>query len=125
MNDSGLEQRISQLEHRVEQLMQLVDSDFSPFVYHMMEAEAIRTQVQRVHALMNDYGGQIKRGEETRSHAHFERSVYEIFPDRNGDYHFAEGIVRTLGRSGQYVNVYDYMMEDGMNLDPLSGDNQS
>lgn len=119
MSDTDLEKRVAQLEHRVEQLMQLVDSDMAPFTYHMLEADATEAQVKRVYDLMDEYWNAIKAGTEKRSHNAFEQRVYEIFPNKHGNYHFAEGIVRTLRREDRYREVYDYMLQSGMNLHPM------
>lgn len=118
----SLEGRVAILENQVNLLLQLVDSEKAPFAYHMLEVGATKEQVTRTFDLMDDYWQFIKRDEEVRSHREFERSVYDIFPDRHGDYHFAEGIVQTLARGNRYREVYDYMLKNGMNLGPLPED---
>lgn len=119
MNDHDLRERIEHLAYRIELLMSVSDSERAPFEYHMLEANATEKQVKAVFALMDDYWTKVKAGTETRSHGAFEQRVYEIFPESAGDYHFAEGIVRTLRRERRYIELYDYMMKSGMNLHPI------
>jgi hypothetical protein len=115
MANEDHEARISQLEHRVKQLMSLVEPERHPFTFHAMEADLSREQVDEIFDLMDDTRERIKSGNPP-SHHEFEGRIYQIVPSRDGDYHFAEGVVRTLAKTNQYEDVFDHFKKHGMNL---------
>ena len=56
------------------------------------------------------------RARKPLGHVEFEQRVYCVVSERKGDYHFAESIVDALHDSQQYVEVYNHMKADGMNI---------
>lgn len=46
----------------------------------------------------------------------FEASIYEIVPERWGDYHLAQDIVASLNKEERYTDVYEALKERGMNI---------
>ena len=100
--------------HKIELLMNLVDSDRDAFSYLMLESEATRKQVKAVYDLMKKTDDDIKKGIDV-SHSAFEKEVYRIFPKYRGDYHFAESIVGVLGKQSPWIGVCEYMKKNGMN----------
>ena len=46
----------------------------------------------------------------------FEASIYEIVPERWGDYHLAQDIVASLNKEERYTDVYKALKERGMNI---------
>jgi hypothetical protein len=115
MTNENQDARISHLEYRIKQLMSLVDPEREPFTYHAMEADLTQEQVNKILDLMDETRERIKSGS-APSHHEFEGSIYDIVPSHDGDYHFAEGIVRTLDKTGRYEDVFKHYKEHGMNL---------
>ena len=113
-----LKERVSLLEDHKKMLLSLITSERHPFTYHMLEAGASQKQVDAVFDLMDEAQRRIQ-ADTPPNHGEFERKVYEIFPSHKGDYHFAEGVVSTLRRSGQYAEVFEYYSRNGMNLPPI------
>lgn len=112
---AALEKRVAELEDKILRLLTLTDFDKHPFTYHELEANLTKEQVEAVFDLMDEAQKSLA-SPKPMDHHDFERRVYEIVPARNGDYHFAEGIVGTLNQSGQYTDVFRQMKKSGMNL---------
>jgi len=110
-----LKKRIEFLEERVRMLRSIADPERHPFTYLALEADLRRSQVDDIFRLMDEVRLSLKMGTPI-SHHIFESRIYEIVPSRNGDYHFAESVVRTLNDSNQYTDVFEHMKKDGMNL---------
>jgi hypothetical protein len=113
---AALQKRVNQLEYRVDQLMSLVDPRSRPFTYHMIEVHASEGQVSAVLNLMDEVRAQLDAKQEAMNHGQFEQRIYDIFPARNGDYHFAEGIVSTLKEERRWEEVFEHFKANGMNI---------
>ena len=114
-DDEELAKDIEQLKFRISQLMELVDPERNAFVFHCMGANLSEHQVKAIYDLMDETRKGIKESKPIH-HAEFERRVYEIVPSKNGDYHFAEGIVSTLYDKRRYEEVFKHMQKSGMNI---------
>jgi len=112
-----LEQRIVELEDKIRRLLGLVDPDRHPFTYLTLEMDVTKQQVGAIFNLMDEAHKSLS-SKKPMEHHDFERRVYSIVPTHDGDYHFAEDIVRTLADSDQYTDVYDHMRKSGINLEP-------
>ena len=112
---NDLEKRIAELEHRVKQLLTLSDRSKHPFTCHMIETNITKEQEEGILTLMKDAQRSLSTSN-PMTHNEFERQVYSIVPQQEGNYHFAEAIVRTLNDSSQFTDVYAHMERDGMNL---------
>jgi hypothetical protein len=113
---SNLEIQVKELEDKIRRLLLLVDHDKDPFVYLTLEMNLTRDQIMDIYALMDQTDKSLSSGNPMH-HAEFERRVHQIVPQREGDYHFAENIVRTLNTKGfKYKAVYKHLKESGMNL---------
>lgn len=102
-------------EYKIQLLMRLVDPRNDEFAYLLLEASATEEQEKAIYDLMDKTAKAIAEGKKV-SHGEFEREVYKIFPDRWGDYHFAENIVSTLNEQSRWTPVYKYMKKNGMNI---------
>jgi hypothetical protein len=58
----------------------------------------------------------IQQGKKPINHEEFDRRVFEIAPQHDGDYHYVEGIISTLNEEGRFQPVYEHMKQSGMNL---------
>jgi len=105
----------SDVDFKINLLMQLVNSDKNPFAYLLLEENATREQQSAIFDLMDKTEKKIRTKEKV-SHVAFETEIYRIFPKSYGDYHFAENIVATLGEKGRWETVYKFMKKDGMNI---------
>ena len=108
--------RVQRLEDQIEMLMELVDHEKYPFMYLALESGLNKSQVNQIFDLMEEVSKAIFTGKKPMSHSEFEDRVYQIVPTLKEDYHFAESIVRSLNRKGQYTEVYHHMKKSGMNL---------
>lgn len=111
-----LEKRVQHLEERVGMLVEIADYDKHPFTYNALEYGLTESQVKQILDLMDEVGNAILKKKTPMSHHEFEERVYRIAPAKRGDYHFAESIVRSLNKTGQYQEVYQHMKKSGMNL---------
>ena len=82
------------------------------FLYRMLEAEATKDQVNAIHDLMKSVYDDIEAGKEV-SYADFEKRIYQIFPEKIGNYHLVEDILSLLkDKSPQYKLVYDHLKRE-------------
>jgi len=105
---------MEEINHKIEMLLQLVESDRNPFIYAMLEIGATKNQIEAVFDLMDKTEKEVTSSKKP-THNEFEKEIYRIFPHQKGNYHLAEGIVGMLGKEGRWKSVYDYMKKDGMN----------
>lgn len=112
---NDLEKRIEHLEYQVSLLAEIADVETYPFIYAALEANLTKSQVKAIYDLMDEEHQAIKTGKPINHHE-FEKRIYEIVPSRRGDYHFAENIVSTLNDKGRWVEIYNHLKKDGMNI---------
>ena len=110
-----LKRRIEHLEYRVKLLSEIADFEKHPFIYSVLESNLTESQVKAIFDLMDEALKTIRDGE-PMNHNQFEERINAIVPSRRGDYHFAESIVSTLNDEGRWVEVYNHMKKDGMNI---------
>jgi len=110
-----LERRLEHLEYRVKLLAEIADFEKHPFIYTVLEADLTESQVRAIFDQMDKALKTIKNGKPV-SHYEFEERIYEIVPNRRGNYHFAEDVVSTLNDEGRWGEVYKHLKKDGMNI---------
>ena len=109
------EERISELEKKLEHILRLVDMDRAPFSYLVLECYLASDQEDKIYQLMDDFTNYVRAGHKINHHD-FEDELYKIVPSKNGDYHFAEDVVGALNDEGRYTIVYEALRESGMNV---------
>lgn len=121
----ALERRIQELEEelkdKISDLLQLVDHKRAPFTYLMLEMNVNRHQVKDILDLMEEAKKSLATTKPMNG-GEFEIRVYDIVPERKGDFHFAESIVGTLFEENRWVEVAEHMAKNGMNPDTVLGE---
>jgi len=115
MSSDRLIRTVARLEFQMELLKDLVDPELDPFAFLVFENRWSREQYHDILGLMDALNERILKGIQI-SKAEFERTIYEIIPRPQEDYHLPENIVRDLMASGKYEAVYEEMKRQGMNI---------
>jgi len=111
-----LGQKIEDLEYHIQVLKDMmIYEDGKSFNTIIIENRLSNDQVNKILDLMDDAANSIDN-KTPIDHAEFERTIYEIVPERRNDYHLAEAIVENLRHRDRYATVYKYMKTHGMNL---------
>lgn len=111
-----LKKRVQHLEDKVEMIRELIDDDKFPFMYLALESGLTMSQVNQIFDLMQEISQSIIQKQNPMQHSEFEERIYQIVPTHRDDYHFAQSVVRTLYRNGEYTEVYHHMKKSGMNI---------
>ena len=90
-----LAERVERLEFWMELLVHMVDPDVKPYSLVIMDRGFDRQRMNDVLWCMDAYRVRLERGNEF-SMRDFEASIYEIVPEKWGDYHLAQDIMYTL-----------------------------
>jgi len=115
MSNERLRMEVARLVFQMELLQDLVDSERDPFAYLIFENRLSREQYQDILDYMDSLNERLAEGIEI-SRNEFESRIYQIVPSREGDYHFAENIIRTLNKSLRYEDIYEKLKKQGMNI---------
>ena len=115
MSSKKLEKRVGELEHKIEDLLRLVDMEKAPFSYLVLESNLTSNQVDEICDLMDDFRNYIRAGHKIK-HPDFEEELYKIVPSKQGDYHFAQDVVGSLNDEGRYTDVYKALKKSGMDI---------
>lgn len=102
----NLEERIAQLEFQVELLFSNTEIDRLFF-----ERKITREQYHAIMDLMDTFRSKLDDGA-CIHHYDFERAIYEIVPERNGDYHFCESIAKLFAENQQWDEIYHALYGD-------------
>ena len=70
-----------------------------------------RKQNNAIKNLMNEYRSKIESGESV-DHISFEKRIYEIVPQYNGNTHFAKSVARENYRLGRWKQVFETLYGD-------------
>ena len=111
-----LARRVQHLEDKMEMVRELIEPEKFPFMYLALESGLTMTQVDQILKLMQEVSDAIIQNNNPMSHGEFEKRIYKIVPTHKNDYHFAQDVVSSLNRNGQFVDVYHHMKNSGMNL---------
>lgn len=101
-----MEERVAMLEFQVELLFNNTSIDRLFF-----ETKVTREQYKAILNLMDSFRTKIENGEDTHHYA-FENAIYQIVPERNGDYHFCEMIAKLFAENGQWDEVFTVLYGD-------------
>ena len=75
------------------------------------ETKITREQYRAIMDLMDKFRAKLDAGESVQ-HYDFESAVYEIVPERNGDYHFCELIAKLFAENNQWDEVFPALYGD-------------
>lgn len=93
-------ERLDMLEFRQELLFNNTGVDRSIFEYGLT-----RAQYTAVMNLMDKYREKIDNGQQC-SHGTFEREMYDIIPEHDGDYHMCEELAKGFMEEGRWEEVF-------------------
>ena len=93
-------ERLDFIEFRQELMFSNTDIDRSLFEYKIT-----REQYRAIANLMDEYRALIDQGENCSHHV-FEQRMYEILPERHGDYHMCEEIAKNFMLDGRWEEVF-------------------
>ena len=96
----NLEERVAQLEFQLELLFN--NSDLDRFIF---ESKITHAQYVSIMDLMDKMRAKLDAGNEVH-HYEFEQAVYEIVPEKDGDYHFCELIAKLFAEDGRWDEVF-------------------
>lgn len=101
-----IEERLDFIEFRQELLFE--DSEYSRLLF---EYKVTREQTRAIADLFQEYRDMIDAGEKV-FHGSFEQRVYDIVPQCNHDYHFAEFLAQTNHKQGSWEEVFENLYGD-------------
>ena len=93
-------ERLDFIEFRQELMFSNTDLDRS-----LIEYKITREQYRAIMDLMDEYRNLIGNGKEC-SNGGFEQRMYEILPERHGDYHMCEEIAKNFMLDGRWEEVF-------------------
>ena len=96
----NIEDRVALLEFQVELLF-----NNSPLDRFVFESKITREKYTAIMNLMDSIRNKLDNGKSVH-HYTFEGSIYEIIPEKNGDYHFCELIAKLFAEEGQWEEVF-------------------
>jgi predicted N-formylglutamate amidohydrolase len=96
----SVEERLDLIEFRQELLFE--NSAYSRLLF---EYNITREQYNAIMDLMDEYRNMIESNEEVH-HGSFEQRIYNIVPQHDGSYHFAEAIAQENHRRGSWEEVF-------------------
>ena len=102
----NIEERVAQLEFQVELLF-----NNSPIDRFIFESKITREQYTAIMDLMDSFRAKLDGGQSVH-HYDFESGIYEIVPEKNGDYHFCELIAQLFAEEGQWDEVFPALYGD-------------
>ena len=77
----------------------------------LYEYEIKKAEYDEIMNLMDTYRDKIDNGEEV-NHGSFERSIYQIVPKHDGDYHMCEYLAREFMEAGRWEEVFPMLYGD-------------
>ena len=110
-----MENRIQHLEYRIRLLSEIADYDSHPFVYTVLEANLTESQVIGIYDLM-DQATEIIRGGKELALCRIEQGIFELIPNKKGNYHLVKDIIGALNDEGRWVEVYNHLREKGADI---------
>lgn len=101
-----LEEKVDLLEFQMELLFNNTEVD--RFIY---ESKLTREQYRSVMDLMDIMRNKINAGDEVH-HYDFESAIYELVPQKDGDYHFCELIAQLFAEEHRWEEVFPALYGD-------------
>ena len=77
----------------------------------LYEYKIKKAEYDEIMNLMDEYRDKINNGEDV-NHGSFERSIYQIVPEHNGDYHMCEYLAREFMEAGRWEEVFPMLYGD-------------
>jgi hypothetical protein len=102
----NVEERLALLEFQVELLFN--NSGLDRFLY---ETNVNREQYRAIMDLMDVYCEKIGKGEKV-SNRTFEQKIYDLIPDKHGDYRFCETIAQCFMEESRWEEVFPALYGD-------------
>lgn len=102
----GFEERIAQLEFQIELLFNNSSVDRLFF-----ESKITREQYTAIMDLLDSFRAKLDNGQSVH-HYEFESGIYQIVPEKNGDYHFCELVAKLFAEEGQWQEVFPALYGD-------------
>jgi len=106
MNTMTIEERLDFIEFRQQLLFE--NNDVSRLLF---EYNVTKQQYNAVMDIFDEYRNKIEAGESV-SHGAYEQKIYEVVPQHNGNYHFAEFLAQTLHEDGRWTEVFEALYGD-------------
>ena len=103
-----VEERLDFLEYRQELLF-----ENSHYTRLLFEHEVTREQSQAIGDVFEEYRQKIDAGEKAHSGV-FEQRIYEVVPQHDGNYHFAEFLAQICHEDGRWTEVFETLYGDQM-----------
>ena len=94
-------ERLNNIEFRQELLFE--NDEVSRILF---EHEITQSQYRLIMDLMDEYRNRIRDNEDV-SHGDFERRIYNIVPNKDGNYHFCEEIALAFKERNQWEEVFE------------------
>ncbi|WP_253701316.1 DUF1878 domain-containing protein [Bacillus sp. FJAT-29814] len=101
-----LEERLDFIEFR-QQL--LFDNDAVSRM--LFEYNVTRQQYRAIIDIFNEYRNKIEVGEDV-NHNLYEQRIYEVVPQHDGNYHFAEAVAQTFHEDDRWTEVFEALYGD-------------
>ncbi|MBU8772019.1 DUF1878 domain-containing protein [Cytobacillus oceanisediminis] len=95
-----LEERLDFIEYRQELLFE--NSDYARLLF---EYKVTREQTRAIADVFEDYRNKIEAGEKV-FHGSYEQRIYEVVPQCDHDYHFAEFLAQENHKQGSWEEVF-------------------
>lgn len=102
----NLEERIALLEFQVKLLYNNSPSD--RFVF---ESKITHEQYIAIMDLMDSIRNKLENGQSVH-HYEFEQNIYNLIPEKDGDYHFCEIIAQLFAEEGRWEEVFPALYGD-------------
>lgn len=96
----NLEERVEQLEFQVQLLF-----DDSAISRYLFETKITKTQYHKIMDFMDTMRKKIDNDEEIHYRS-FEQGIYDIVPERKGDFHFCEILAKLFAEEGRWEEVF-------------------
>ena len=113
-NKMCIEERIAQLEFEVELLF-----NNSPVDRFVFESKISREQYNAIMDIFDSFRNKLDAGQAVH-HYDFERRIYEIVPEKNGDYNFCELIAKLFAEQDQWDEVFTALYGTMMKYQDIS-----
>lgn len=99
-------ERLNNIEFRQELLFE--NDEVSRILF---EHEITQSQYRLIMDLMDEYRNRIRDNEDV-SHGDFERCIYNIVPNKDGNYHFCEEIALAFKERKRWEEVFENLYGD-------------
>lgn len=96
----NLEERVEQLEFQVQLLFNNSGID-----RYLFETNVTKAQYDKIMDFMETMQDKLSAGEKVGCYT-FEKGIYDIVPEHNGDYHFCESLAERFAKDDRWCEVF-------------------